>query len=232
VIEVILPVLNEAEALPGLLAAFGGDYVPLIVDNGSTDASAAVARRHGAQVVSEPRRGFGAACFAGLAAASSDLVCFMDADGSLDPAELHLVSGPVRAGKSDLCLGSRRPDPGAWPTHARLANRFLAWELSRRSGARLSDLGPMRCAGREALLVLGLRDRAFGWPLEMVLSAAAAGWRISEVPVRYRVRAGGESKVSGSLRGTLAATRDMSRLLAGLPGQPTGAAPSRAPARP
>ena len=223
VIDVILPVLDEAEALPGVLAAFPPGFSPLVVDNGSSDASAEVARRHGARVVSEPRRGFGAACFAGLSAAETELVCFMDADGSLDPRELPRVSDPVARGESDLCLGTRRPDPGSWPVHARLANRLIAWELSRRSGARLSDLGPMRCGGREALLGLGLRDRAFGWPLEMVLEAAAANWRISETEVRYRVRAGGESKVSGSLRGSLRAARDMSRLLAGL--HPQGAGP-------
>jgi hypothetical protein len=123
----------------------------------------------------------------------------------------------VAAGDADLVLGARRPDPGAWPLHARLANRFIAWELTRRAdAAKLTDLGPMRCAGREALLALDLQDRAFGWPLEMVLSAAAAGWRIQETPVRYRVRAGGESKVSGSVTGTLRAAVAMSRLLAGL----------------
>jgi glycosyltransferase involved in cell wall biosynthesis len=216
VIEVILPVLDEAEALPLVLSAFPAGYTPLVVDNGSRDGSGDIARRLGARVVDEPRRGFGAACFAGLSAAQTDLVCFMDADGSLDPGELHRVSDPVMSGDADLCLSSRRADPGAWPAHARLANRFIAWELTRRSGTRLTDLGPMRCAGREALLGLGLQDRAFGWPLEMVLSAAAADWTIAEVEVRYRVRAGGESKVSGSVRGTLRAARDMSRLLAGL----------------
>ncbi|HET9074175.1 MAG TPA: glycosyltransferase family 2 protein [Solirubrobacteraceae bacterium] len=215
-IDVILPVLDEAEALPGVLDAFPPGFSPVVVDNGSTDGSAEIARRLGARVVSEPRRGFGAACFAGLVAARSELVCFLDADGSLDPCELTRVSDPVAAGRSDLCLGARRPDPGAWPAHARLANRLVAWELSRRSGARLRDLGPMRCAGREALLGLGLADRGFGWPLEMVLAAAAAGWRISETEVRYRVRAGGASKVSGSLPGSLRAARDMSCLLAGL----------------
>jgi glycosyltransferase involved in cell wall biosynthesis len=215
-IEVILPVLDEAEALPRVLDAFPAGYAPLVVDNGSTDGSGELAARLGARVVTEPRRGFGAACFAGLSAATSQLVCFMDADGSLDPGELPRVSAPVAAGHADLCLGTRRPDRGAWPVHARLANRLIAWELTRRTGIRLTDLGPMRCARREALLSLGLADRAFGWPLEMVLAAAAAGWRITETEVTYRGRAGGESKVSGSVRGTLRATRDMSRLLAGL----------------
>jgi glycosyltransferase involved in cell wall biosynthesis len=215
VIEVILPVLNEAEALPLVLDSFPAGYQPLVVDNGSTDGSGQIAGRLGARVVTEPQRGFGAACFAGLSAATSELVCFMDADGSLDPVELPRVTGPVASGGVDLCLGTRRPDRGAWPAHARLANRLIAWELTRRCGTQLTDLGPMRCARREALLTLGLKDRAFGWPLEMVLAAGTAGWTIAEAEVRYRARAGGQSKVSGSVRGTLRATRDMSRLLAG-----------------
>ncbi len=211
--EVILPVLDEAEALPGVLAAFPAGFEPLVVDNGSTDGSASVARRLGARVISEPQRGFGAACWAGLVAAESDLVCFMDCDGSLDPAELPAVVDPVAAGELDLCLGTRRPRPGAWPVHARLANRALAMQLRRRAGVRLSDLGPMRCAARESLLALDLRDRAFGWPLEMVLRAAAAGWRIGELPVGYGPRTGGKSKVSGSVGGSLRAVRDMSAVL-------------------
>jgi len=214
VIQVILPVLNEAQALPGVLGAFPAGYLPLVVDNGSTDGSAAVAQRLGAQVVSEPQRGFGAACFAGLQAASSELVCFMDADGSLDPAELPRVVEPVRSGELTLCLGARRASTGAWPLHARAANRLIALELRRRTGAPVTDLGPMRCAPRERLLALGLRDRAFGWPLEMVLAAAAAGWRVGETPVSYGPRIAGRSKVTGTLLGTWRATRDMSRLLA------------------
>jgi glycosyltransferase involved in cell wall biosynthesis len=213
VIEVILPALNEAEALPGVLAAMLPGYVPLVVDNGSTDATALIARDHGARVVHEPRRGFGAACFAGLSAARSDLVCFMDCDGSLDPQELPRVVEPVHDGRADLVLGARLPERGAWPVHARAGNRIISAQLRRKAGAPVTDLGPMRCASRERLLTLQLRDRAFGWPLEMVLVAARAGWRIAEVPVTYRARAGGRSKVSGSLRGTLRATRDMSALL-------------------
>jgi glycosyltransferase involved in cell wall biosynthesis len=211
--DVILPVLDEAEALPVVLGAFPDGFEPLVVDNGSTDGSARVARRLGARVVSEPRRGFGAACWAGLVAAESELVCFMDCDGSLDPAELPAVVDPVAAGALDLCLGARRALPGAWPAHARLANRALALQLRHRSGVGVTDLGPMRCAAREPLLALGLRDRAFGWPLEMVLRAAAAGWRIGETPVGYGPRAGGRSKVSGTVGGSLRAVRDMSAVL-------------------
>ncbi len=216
-IDVILPVLNEAESLPAVLEHFPAGYEPLIVDNGSTDGSAPLARALGARVISEPARGFGAACFAGLSAATSQIVCFMDCDGSLDPQELPRVSDPIAHDELDLCLGARQPDPsspGAWPWHARLANRAIAHRLRRRTGAPLTDLGPMRAARREPLLALNLADRRFGWPLEMVLRAAAERWRMGEVPVTYRARAGGRSKVSGSPVGSLRAVRDMSALLA------------------
>jgi glycosyltransferase involved in cell wall biosynthesis len=211
--DVILPALDEAEAIPRVLAAMPAGFEPLVVDNGSVDETAAVAGRCGARVVSEPRRGFGSACYAGLLAATSDIVCFMDCDGSLDPGELPLVADPVLGGSVDLCLGSRIAEAGAWPWHARVANRVLAFEVKRRCGAAVTDIGPMRAAPRQRLLELGLRDRGFGWPLEMVLRAGAAGWRIEETPVSYGARAGGRSKVSGSARGTLRAMRDMGGLL-------------------
>ena len=207
--DVVLPVLDEREALPWVLARLPAGFVPLVVDNGSTDGSAAVARRLGAPVVDEPRRGFGAACWAGLRAARSDVVCFMDADGSLDPRDLPRLVAAL--GHADLVLGARRADPGAWPLHARVANRALALELRRR-GVALSDLGPMRAAGRERRLALGLRDRRSGWPLEMVVRAARAGWRIAELEVHYRERAG-RSKVTGTVRGTARAVLDMAAVL-------------------
>jgi len=210
--DVILPVLDEAEALPWVLARMPAGYHPIVVDNGSHDGSAAIALAAGAHVVSEPRRGFGAACYAGLLAATADVVCFMDADASLDPRELPLVAGPVLAGEAQLVLGARRAQPGAWPLHARIANRLIVAELRRRAGTRLTDLGPMRAAPRAALLELGLLDRRFGWPLEMVLRAGAAGWRIAEVDVVYRARSG-RSKVTGTVMGTLRAVRDMAAVL-------------------
>lgn len=210
--DVVLPVLDEAGALPWVLGRMPAGYRAIVVDNGSTDGSADIARALGAMVVSEPRRGFGAACHAGLVAASSEVVCFMDADASLDPAQLPSIADPVLAGTADLMLGARDAEPGAWPLHARLANRLLAFELRRRSGAALTDLGPMRAARREDLLALGIEDRRFGWPLEMVLRASAAGWRIQEVPVSYLAREG-RSKVTGTVRGTARAIRDMARAL-------------------
>jgi glycosyltransferase involved in cell wall biosynthesis len=187
-------------------------YEPLVVDNGSTDGSGALARALGAPVVTEPRRGFGAACWAGLCGAGDDVVCFMDADGSLDPHDLPAVARPVITGRADLVLGARRPSPGAWPLHARLANLVLMAEVRRRTGLALRDLGPMRAARRRPLLGLELRDRRSGWPLEMVLRAAAAGWRIDEVPTPYQPRRG-RSKVTGTVRGTVRAARDMAGLL-------------------
>ncbi|HET6965588.1 MAG TPA: glycosyltransferase family 2 protein [Acidimicrobiales bacterium] len=211
-VDVILPVLDEAGALPWVLGRMPPGYRALVVDNGSKDGSAALARRLGARVVEEPRRGFGAACFAGLLAATADVVAFMDADASLDPAELPLVVDPARGEGARLVLGARRPEPGAWPTSARWANRALCWELRRRGGPRLADLGPMRAARRADLLSLGIEDRRFGWPLEMVLRAVDRGWQISEVGVSYRCRTG-RSKVTGTVRGTARAVRDMGRVL-------------------
>jgi glycosyltransferase involved in cell wall biosynthesis len=211
--DVVLPVLDERQAIPWVLERMPHGYEPIVVDNGSADGSGEVARRLGARVVQEPQRGFGAACWAGLTAARADVVCFMDCDGSFDPRQLPRVADPVVRGAADLVLGARAPAPRAWPLHARMANAALAWELRRRAGVPLRDLGPMRAAPRDALLALRLRDRRYGWPLEMVLRAAAAGWRIDEVSVDYRPRAG-RSKVTGTVRGTARAVRDMAAVLA------------------
>jgi len=210
--DVVLPVLNEAAALGALLDAMPAGFRPVVVDNGSTDGSAQVAAEHGAVVVHEPVRGFGSACWAGLRAATDDLVCFMDADGSFDPADLLAVTAPVEAGDVDLMLGARQAERGAWPLHARVANRVLMAEVRRRTGLGLRDLGPMRAARRQPLLDLGLADRRSGWPLEMVLRAYRAGWRIDETPVPYHPRTG-RSKVTGTVRGTVQAVGDMAALL-------------------
>lgn len=207
--DVVLPCLNEAAALPGVLARLPAGYRAIVVDNGSSDGSAAIARSLGACVIHEPRRGFGAACHAGLRAASAGVVCFCDCDGSLDLAELPSVALPVLGGRADLVLGRRRPcSARAWPPHARMANWLLARRIRRATGVTLRDLGPMRAAGRQRLLALGLRDRRFGYPLEMVLAAARAGWRIAETDVSYQPRTG-RSKVTGTLAGTLRAVHDM-----------------------
>jgi glycosyltransferase involved in cell wall biosynthesis len=215
-IPVIVPVLDEAGALPVVLSAVPPGFRAIVVDNGSSDGSGDIALALGAQVVTELQRGFGAACFAGLMATDPGdrVVCFMDGDASLNPADLPRVCADLVSGRADLVLGSRRPTSrGAWPAHARVANRVLAREIRRRTGQRLEDIGPMRAADRDMLVALGVRDRRFGWPLEMVLRASQAGWRITEVPVAYYPRAG-RSKVTGTVRGTARAVRDMTRALA------------------
>ncbi|MFK0173502.1 glycosyltransferase family 2 protein [Streptomyces sp. NPDC090306] len=234
-VDVILPCLDEAEAIPWVLARMPAGWRALVVDNGSTDGSADVARALGATVVREERRGFGAACHAGLTAATADIVCFCDCDASLDPSGLIPFVQEVRSGEADLVLGRRRPQRlGAWPLHARVGNLALARLLRRRTGLPLHDLGPLRAARREALLGLDLTDRRSGYPLQMVVRAADAGWRVTEHDVPYLPRTGA-SKVTGTWRGTWHAVRDMSRVLTAagttaLPASGTAPAPAPAPA--
>jgi dTDP-L-rhamnose 4-epimerase len=208
-------VLNEASALPSLLAAMPPGYRAVVADNGSTDGSAAIAASCGAVVVHEPNRGFGAACWAGLVASdpADGVVCFMDGDGSLDPRNLPLVAEPVVDGDADLMLGARWPTVrGAMAWHVRMGNAVLVGQVRRRTGLSLHDLGPMRAARRRQLLGLGLRDRRFGWPLEMVLRAGSAGWRVGEEWVPYAPRIG-RSKVTGTVRGTVRTLHDMGLVL-------------------
>ncbi|MGW4443575.1 glycosyltransferase family 2 protein [Streptomyces sp. NPDC004682] len=212
-VDVVLPCLDEAGALPWVLERVPAGWRALVVDNGSTDGSGDIARSLGATVVREERRGFGAACHAGLLAATADVVCFCDCDASLDPALLVPFVEEVRTGRADLVLGRRRPQgQGAWPAHARAGNLALSLLLRRRTGLALRDLGPVRAARREALLGLGLTDRRSGYPLQMVVRAADAGWRVTEHDVPYLPRTGA-SKVTGTWRGTWHAVRDMSRVL-------------------
>ncbi|WP_426996997.1 glycosyltransferase family 2 protein [Pseudarthrobacter sp. N5] len=211
-IDVVLPCLNEAAALPRVLAEFPANFRPIVVDNGSIDGSAAIARALGATVVFEPRTGFGWAAHAGLLAATSDYVAFCDCDGSMGVEDLRRVAAPVLAGRTDLMLGRQWPAGGCWPSHARLANAVLARRLRRRLDISIHDLGPMRVASRQRLLALDLQDRRSGYPLEMVLKAARAGWRIEEIRVAYQPRTG-RSKVTGTVRGTITAVIDMSRQL-------------------
>jgi len=210
--DVILPALNEAAAIPWVLSKMPDGYRPVVVDNGSTDRTADLAAMHGATVVREEQEGFGAACWAGLQAATSDLVCFMDCDASLDPIALPLLVAYVERGDADLVIGSRVADRDAWPPHARLANKVLARQVRRRTRLDLDDLGPMRVIERAKLLDLGMTDRRSGWPLEMVLRAVHAGLRVRNVPVEYSERSG-RSKVTGTAKGTVRAVNDMSRIL-------------------
>jgi glycosyltransferase involved in cell wall biosynthesis len=212
-VDLVLPCLNEAAALPWILERLPEDVRAIVVDNGSTDDSAEIAVRLGATVVECELKGYGAACHAGLEAASADVVAVMDADASLDPRQLVRVIAPVVSDRADLVVGRRRPvSRGAWPWHLRLANAELSRRIRRRTGVALHDLGPMRAARRTALLGLGLTDRRSGYPLETVVRAADAGWRIAEVDVDYLPRSG-RSKVTGTPLGAARAVLDMSKVL-------------------
>lgn len=212
-VDVVLPCLDEAEALGWVLGRIPAGWSAIVVDNGSTDGSPRIAVDAGARVVHEQRRGYGAACHRGLLAAMAEVVVVMDADGSLDPAALPGLVDPVLQGRADLVVGARRPVTGsAWPWHLRVANAELARRARRRCGVTLRDIGPVRAARREALLALDLQDRRSGYPLETVVRAARQGWRIVGTPVDYLPRRG-RSKVTGTPLGAWRAVRDMSRVL-------------------
>jgi glycosyltransferase involved in cell wall biosynthesis len=210
---VVLPCLNEAASLPGVLADLPADYLPLVVDNNSTDGTADVARRLGAQVVAETQPGYGAAVHSGIVAASTPVVAVLDGDGSMDPRELPRLVAELDRG-ADMAVGRRRPAPGVrWPWHARLGNAAVCWRLRSRHGLDVHDIAPMRVARRDAVLALGVTDRRSGYPLELLVRAAAADWRVVEHDVTYGPRTGGKSKVSGSVRGSFTAALDFWRAI-------------------
>ncbi|MDZ4270779.1 MAG: glycosyltransferase family 2 protein [Mycobacterium sp.] len=212
-VTVVLPCLDEAASLPGVLSALPTGYRALVVDNNSTDDTAEVARRHGAQVVAESRPGYGAAVHAGVVAATTPIVAVLDGDGSLDPAELPQLVDDVERGV-DMAIGRRRPRPGLkWPWHARLGTAAVCWRLRTRHGLQVHDIAPMRVARRDALLSLGVTDRRSGYPLELLVRAAQAGWSVTERDVAYGPRTGGKSKVSGSVRGSATAAWDFWRVI-------------------
>jgi glycosyltransferase involved in cell wall biosynthesis len=166
-IDIVLPCLDEAAALPWVLSHIPPGARAIVVDNGSTDGSAGIARNLAAKVVRCPQRGYGAACAAGLAAATAELVAFCDCDASIDPSEVVRMAEPIRRGAADLVVGRRRPVSWrAWPLHARVANRGLAQLTRRRTGVELADIGPIRVARREALVALPVRDRRCGYPFK------------------------------------------------------------------
>ncbi len=206
----IIPALDEEGSIGQVVAAVPRDAVSevIVVDNGSADRTAEVARRHGAVVVREPRRGYGAACYAGvIAAAGADLLVFLDGDRSDVPEEMPLILGPILRGEADLVIGSRltgRREPGAMPPHAVFGNRLASRVLRALYGVRITDLGSFRAIRRQALLDLGMQERTFGWPVEMIAKAARRGHRIVEVPVSYRRRIG-RSKVAGTVKGSILA---------------------------
>jgi len=209
-VSLIIPVLNEAACIGALLAELppAVAHEILVVDNGSTDATAAIARGAGVRVVSEPRRGYGYACAAGAAAASGEVLVFMDGDGSFVPEQIALLVGAIAAG-ADLALGTRMQGgmvAGAMPPHQLHGNRLVAWLVRRIYGVPLTDLGPFRAIRRSLLGQLDMRERTYGWPIEMIVKAARQGATIVELPVGYRPRFAGHSKVGGTVRGTVLAT--------------------------
>ena len=212
-VTVVLPCLNEAASLPGVLADLPDGYRALVVDNNSTDETAEVARRHGAEVVAESRPGYGAAVHAGVVAATTPIVAVLDADGSLDPRELPALVDDVEGG-ADMAIGRRRAVPGLkWPWHARLGTAAVCWRLRTRHGLAVHDIAPMRVARRDALLDLGVADRRSGYPLELLVRAAQAGWTVTERDVVYGARTGGTSKVSGSVKGSAIAAWDFWKVI-------------------
>jgi len=211
-VDVILPCLDEADALPWVLGRMPSWARAIVADNGSTDGSPDIARSLGATVVEVSARGYGSACHAGLETATADVVAFMDADASLDPRQLEVLCSTMSEGV-DLVVVCRRPvSTQAWPWHLRMANREVCRRLRRRTGLRLTDLGPMRLARRVPLLELKIGDRRSGYPLETVVRAAESGWRIDSVDVDYHPRTG-RSKVTGTALGALRAVTDMTRVL-------------------
>ena len=209
---VIIPALNEEESLPFVLAELPWSTLDqvIVVDNGSQDRTAEVAAAHGAMVVREPQRGYGAACMAGVRAVpEADILIFVDADGSFDAQEIPLLIDPIERGEAELVLGSRlagRREPGAMPLHGVFGNWLVAMAISRLAGIPLTDLGPFRAIKRDILERLQMEERTYGWPSEMIVKAVQHGVSIREVPVRYRRRHAGQSKVSGTWRGTLGAS--------------------------
>ena len=205
-VTVIIPALNEAASIEQVLREIpsGIDRV-IVVDNGCSDDTAALARACGATVVWEPMTGYGAACQAGIKQAGGDLIAFMDADYSDYPADLDKVVEPVAAGRADLVIGARVPQhSSALPPHQRFGNWLLCHIIALLYGVRFTDLGPMRCIRRDALERMQMVDRDYGWTVEMQLKAARMGLSVIEVPVYCRKRIG-KSKISGTIRGSLGA---------------------------
>jgi glycosyltransferase involved in cell wall biosynthesis len=221
-ISVVIPALDEEEPIAEVVRAVAATNIPreiIVVDNGSTDRTATHARAAGAKVVEEPRRGYGRACQAGVRALSPecDIVVFLDGDGSDCPEFMSQLIEPIVAGTHDFVIGSRtrgEREPGSM-NFQQVASGYLAGFLLRLLyGVRYTDMSPFRAIRPDVLEALGMKEETYGWNLEMQMRAARAGLRILEIPVNHRCRTGGQSKVSGTLRGTfVAGTRIIATLL-------------------
>jgi glycosyltransferase involved in cell wall biosynthesis len=216
-VSLIIPALNEAACIGPLLAELppGLAQEVVVVDNGSTDGTGRAAQAAGARVVAEPRRGYGYACAAGAAASTGDVLVFMDGDGSFVPAELPELAEPIRAGRFDLVLGTRMAGAraaDAMPPHQYYGNKVVAGIVRVLYGVHVTDLGPFRAVRRDVLEQLQMSEMTYGWPVEMLVKAARGHVRIVEVPVTYRPRLAGRSKVGGTVRGTVLATTRIFRV--------------------
>jgi glycosyltransferase involved in cell wall biosynthesis len=209
-VSVIIPTRNEAQAIGRVLADLPSNLVTevIVVDSNSTDGTPDRAREMGAQVIQEPRRGYGRACLTGLAnTRNPDVVVFLDGDYSDRPSELPIILAPILEGRADITLGSRvggKSKRGALPWHQSFGNRLAAGLIRLLYGLKVSDLGPFRAGRADVLRALALEEATYGWAVEMILKGALAGFRIVEVPVSYHQRIG-ESKISGTVKGTLGA---------------------------
>jgi glycosyltransferase involved in cell wall biosynthesis len=213
-VSVIIPTHNEAQAIERVLSDLPSDLTTevIVVDSNSTDGTPEIAAGIGARVIREPRRGYGRACLTGLVAANSpDVVVFLDGDYSDRPSELPTLLAPITEGRADITIGSRlheRSSASALPWHQAFGNRLAAGLIrllfSSKYGLEISDLGPFRAGRADALLALGLEETTYGWPPEMIIKGALAGFRVVEVPVSYHPRIG-KSKIGGTLKGTVGA---------------------------
>jgi len=209
--NVIIPALNEAESLRHVLSKIPNEAVSevILVDGGSTDDTVQIAKAGGARVVIEKQRGYGLACATGVNHSDGDILVFMDGDGADNPSQIPALINPILTGQDDMVLGSRLAGiitPGAMPWHQRVGNHLSARLIHLLYDLPITDLSPFRAVNRKKLVTLDLQDMTYGWPTEMIVKAARQKWRILEIPVNYRSRIGGKSKISGTIRGTVLAT--------------------------
>jgi glycosyltransferase involved in cell wall biosynthesis len=212
-VAIVIPALNEEAAIHQLLAELPQDFAQwiIVVDNGSTDATATVARNSGAIVANEPSRGYGRACLKGFKTAcnlGAEIVIFMDGDGSDDPNDLPMMLRPIIEGRADFVIGSRvstNAERGAVPAQARLGNWLVSRMIRLRYGVRLHDIGSFRVVRSSLLEIIDMHEMTYGWPVEMLVKAARADYRILELPIHYRHRSHGRSKVAGTISGSIKA---------------------------